>query len=539
MKENDRKIIRVNYWMIIYTVCFIALCYIDFLRNTQNGDIFRAASNCTGLVLAVIVFSGYPLKQFCNWFSYVWTGLCLCVAGYVAIWGDYFIYGMTYKWTFVFAVLNVWWIGIFAGYFMKATFVEKTVKIKPGLIGWLWIAMSFFMTFNLSGRLWPAWFFLMFGAFYITEYKEKDFADLAEAMITGTIIAFFILQMYCYAFRPYDEMRYKGAYPNSNVAAVHYLWVYTFILVKLHLLHKKGAHKGWKIFYFLGAAGMLDFMIMTMCRSAWLTAVVLTLVYGILVLIKNWGQTWKFAIKKGITLFVTTIVLFPVTFSTVRWLPTIHPHPIWHEGAYQEWRIHSWDPADAWQYTELGEFLEQLLGRLGETFNLMYSSPFSIKVEAEELSEESDYEVIEQVETSFFDDAMNGRFAIYKAYIEDMTLFGHPETEGHYQLGEAENAYVSWHAQNLWIQVAYSYGIPAGIILIILTILLLVYHTRQFRENGDYIYSVIPLMICIMFFTFGLTELNWNVGQYPLFLIFFVQHKQFGRGKGVGSGNTN
>lgn len=510
----------------IYVLCFMALCYIDFIRNTQTGDTWKAVSNCTGLVLAIIVFSGYSLKQFCNLFSYIWTGICLAVVVYVAAQGNYFIYQNIYKWTFVFAVLNIWWLGIYGWYFARQFFIKKNIGIKPGITGWLWIALSFFMAFNLSGRLWPVWFFLMFGAFYITEYKKSDFIDLEEAMVTGTIIAFFILQMYCYAFRPYDEIRYKGAYPNSNVAGVHYLWVYTCILIKLHFLHKKGTHKGWKLFYFTGAAGMLDFMIMTMCRSAWLTSIVLTLVFGVLVMVKNWDMSWRTATGRGVALLLSVILLFPITFATVRWLPAIHPHPVWHEGEYQEWRIHSWDSADAWQYTELDEFLEQLLGRIEETLPFFGKDLLALKVQAAET--EPSYKTAEEVNISFLDGAMNGRLAIYKAYIKDMTWFGHSEEEGHYKLGTEEDSYASWHAQNLWIQAGYSYGIPAGVLLVVLTIALLIFHGRRFMGEPDNMYALAPLMICIMFFTFGLTELNWNVGQYPLFLIFFVQHPQFG-----------
>ncbi len=510
----------------LYVICFIALCFIDFLRNTQTGDVWRAASNCTGLVLAVIIFSAYPIKKFYNCFSYVWTGVCLCIVGGAIVWGDYFIYKDIYKWTFIFATLNIWWLGIYGWYFAKEFFIKKTIDKKIGFMGWLWIAFAFFMSFNRSGRLWPLWFFLMFSAFYITEYKEKDFGDLVEAMINGTIIAFFILQMYCYAFRPYDEIRYKGAYPNSNVAGVHYVWVYTVILIKLHFLHKRKARMCWKVFYFVGAAGMLDFMIMTFCRSAWLTAIVLTLAFGVYVVIRNWQQKWWSAMGRGIALLTATIILFPVTFATVRWLPTIHPHPIWHEGEYQEWRIHAWDPPDAGQYTELDEFLEQLLGRLGETFNVSCNNPLVLKVQAAETGE-APYETIEISDISFFDGAMNGRFAIYKAYIKDMTWLGNPESAGHYRLGEGDNAYISWHAQNLFIQVGFSYGISAGILLLALTFILLFRHSKQFLRESDNLYAVVPLLICIMFFTFGLTELNWNVGQYPLFLVFFVQHPLF------------
>jgi len=504
------------------------LCYIDFLRNTKTGDVWKAASNCTGLILAVIVFSGYPLKRFCNAFSYIWTGICLCIVVYAVMWGGYFIFKDIYKWTFVFAVLNVWWLGIYGFYFTRQLFIEKTIKIKPGILGSLWIILTFFMTCNLSGRLWPLWFFLMFGAFYMTEFNENDFIDLAEALLTGTILAFFILQMYCYAFRPYDEIRYKGAYPNSNVASVHYLWVYTFALIKLHILHKKNAHWGWKLFYFLGVAGMLDFMIMTMCRSAWVASVVLALVFGVCIMMRNWREScWK-AVRAGVALLAAVIILFPATFATVRWLPTIHPHPVWHDGEYQEWRIHSWDPADAPQYTEFDEFLGELWERVAGTISISYADPLALKAYAAEAGD-SEYEVIDADDIGFLDTSMNVRMAIYRAYLRDMTLWGHPETAGHYQLGNVENGYISWHAQNLWIQVGFSYGIPAGILLIILTVVLLAFYSKRLNKEPENIYGVIPLLVCVMFFTFGLTELNWNVGQYPLFLIFFVQHPQFCR----------
>ncbi len=70
-----------------------------------------------------------------------------------------------------------------------------------------------------------------------------------------------------------------------------------------------------------------------------------------------------------------------------------------------------------------------------------------------------------------------------KAYIKDMTWFGHSEEDGQYKLGMAEDSYASWHAQDLWIQPGYSYGIPAGVLLVVLTIALLIfYRPATFRD---------------------------------------------------------
>ena len=46
-----------------------------------------------------------------------------------------------------------------------------------------------------------------------------------DGMVDGTIISFFMLQIFAYGFRPYDVVRYIGAFSNSNITALHYLLV--------------------------------------------------------------------------------------------------------------------------------------------------------------------------------------------------------------------------------------------------------------------------------------------------------------------------
>lgn len=579
----ERKSIRdvilsIGNRRLLYFLCFLAFELIDFLRNTQNGDIWSAAVGGTGLVMMVLIFSEYPLKEWhygkhTRVYMAIWTVCCLGIAGASALWQQHFILGI-YKWTFFLGVWNVWWIFLVGQEIVKRLWKAGSLRAKPDLTGILALVMAFLMTFSRSGRLWPVWFAAMFGMFYVTRFTREKLEQLFEAMVDATIVAFFVIQIYAYGFRPYDVIRYLGAYPNSNVASLHYLVVYTMVLCKLHYLEKKNAKKGWRIFFFLGAAGLLDFMFLTMGRTSWVTAIVITCFYGIFVIWKNWKKKFSGVIARGAALVAAFVVLFPVVFGTVRFLPAVLHHPVWYGGEYSIEKVHSFDPADSPKYIEMDEFLEAVFGRIVGTFykgdeageasvagnstdNVVTveagtaggkagaGSADNIVAENTEDGEEADrenaepdnvnsavavdvsqtsYEIIEKIGPEGMDEALNIRLSIYAAYLRNLNWFGHPDAEGHYQFADID--YFSWHAQNVWLQMAFSYGIPSGILFLILTVLLFRKNFGILKNAGNVPYKIIPFFICLLFFVYGLMELDWNVGQYPLILLFITQHPQ-------------
>lgn len=522
MKQKLKKIIlNICSKRTLYILCFIVLNIFDVLRNSQNGDIWKTVANCTGLILLLIVASAYEIKKLFTPFSFIWTGLCMIAMAVFLFRGEPFIKGV-YIWTLETALLNVWWIGIFAVHLFKRIFVEKKRHFRPGLLGWLWIAMTVLMTASVSGRLWPIWFLMMFGIFYLTEYSQEDRDALMDGMIDGTIIAFFCIQIYAYGFRPYDRVRYVGAYSNSNMAALHYLIIYIMILFKLHLLEMRGGKRGWKLFFFIGAGGLLAFQFMTMGRTAWLASIVITLLYGILVMRKLWQCKWRNVLIRGAALILCMLLTFPAVFATVRWLPTILHHPVWYAGEYSIDKVHSFDPANSWKYVEIDEFLKEVSGRILGSFGIVrLQNPFVLQVYA---ADEDTIKVVEKVGVEKMDDALKGRISIYKAYFNDLTWYGHPASDGRYLLEGTR--YISWHAQNVWLQIAYYYGIPAGILFVVITLWIVYYYYKKMIKAGSSFYAAIPFLFCILFFIFGMLEVVWNIGQLVLFLFFFVQHPQ-------------
>ncbi len=512
-----------NRKRVLYTLCFIALSIIDLLKGGAKGDIWYVAVNCTGLVMMIFIFSAYPLKDFFDLWNGVYT--ILCIAAMVLVGIFWTPTGRYVLWQIETALMNVWWIGIMARYLFRKVFVQKTIVFKPGLVGWLWIAISVLMIVSVNESWWPLWFFFMFGIFYLTPYREEDRRILWNAMLDGTIIGFFCIQLFAYGFRPYDEVRYKGAFSNCNIAALYYLIVYLMCLFKLHLIECERSKRGWKIFYLVGAGGMLSFQLFTLCRTAWVTSFIVTILYGIFVIRKIWKKSWKQVLYRGCALALAVILTFLPVFFTIRWLPTILHHPIWYEGEYSIEKVHSFDPPDSEKYIDLDDFLSEFLGRIQNVFEqAALMDPFVLHVNASS----GEYETVPVADIPGISGSLEIRIAIFKAYLSRLNLFGHKMQEGFFNIGAY--SYHSWHAQNLWIQIAFDYGIPAGILFVFLTVLILVRQKKK-MERSENIYAVFPFFICAAAFIFGTMEVVWNPGQLIMFLFFFVQHPLFGSKK--------
>ena len=546
---------KSKYRRIWFIVLFMALNLIEWLKATQTGDIWKVAVNVAGLVVMTLVMSAYPVKELCCGFSKVYTIICLAVI--VGIYGYWWMNpGKFVVWQYLTAVMNIWLIGIMLWVLWRRAAAGRLKKPKWDILSTLWVLLTIVMVLSKSGRVWPVWFFLIYGIFYLTEYSEEDKDALVEGMVNGTIISFFIMQIYAYGFRPYDEVRYKGPLSNCNMTALYYLIVYCMILAKLHFLTLQKSGKIRKLFWMVMAGGLLCFQFMTLCRTAWLSAIAVTFAYGILIVKGIWKDSLPKVLGKAVLLGVITVAVFPIVFGTVRWLPTILHHPIWYEGEWSEEKVHSFDPADSDKYVTLEEFLDTALGR----FLQILEKPAAVDGQAmqdaagqgeagQETAEESlvtEEETVDSGEELFMPDgyvrasaeaigdevpildyskdwtSSDIRVAIFKAYWKDLNWRGHSEKEGYYLITPE---YRCWHAQNLWLQIAYYYGIPAGILLVVLTVVMIYYYiSRCHKGKLDQKYGVLPLLFVILYFTFGLMEVVWNPGQLVFVLIFLVQH---------------
>lgn len=520
----------------LYIICFIFLTVIEILINSaieslqtttmfiNISDVFRGlysvdfmiiARNCTGIVIMLFVFSSYNKKQLFNVPNVIWTIMCvvaICLLPYYKRWtnASFHLYQMQT------VIINIWWMVIAIAKIIKEIFMDKTLKVKLGVAGAIWIVMSLFMFLSVNdNNIWPAWYLLMFGILFLTNYSAKDKAQLWEGMIDGSLWGFIIVQILAFTLRPYDELRYKGMHGNCNMAGIYYLIIYVMCLYKLHCLELKGAKKWRKIVCLLLAGMTLSLQFMSLSRTAWIVAVIVTLLYGIIVVKKLWNKKWHQVLFRGVLIVLAMAIMFVPTFMAARWIPAKTDVRLWHIGEYgKSWYVYVTDEDTSEKYIELDEFMEAALGRVAYIFKTAKAyNPLVMKSYA--------LEEVELVESDLLTDtAMRIRLTIYREYLGNLEWFGHTNADGHLQVKDMEDQI--WHAQNVWLQVLYFYGIFAGVLFLGLTMVILVINYKKIIKNPENPYAIIPFLFCIIFFCFGLMEVVWYLGQLSLFLIYFV-----------------
>jgi len=112
------------------------------------------------------------------------------------------------------------------------------------------------------------------------------------------------------------------------------------------------------------------------------------------------------------------------------------------------------------------------------------------------------------------------RKEIYLLYFKNLNFKGHILTDGYYQITPE---YHAWHAQNVFLQIAYYYGIPSGILFFFLILAAGWLGVKGFLLNPIRYENLIPILVWLVFVVIGLLECVWNPGQLILTLLFLVQ----------------
>ncbi len=393
---------------ILYTLCFACIMLIDWSRGSLPWHYWAASLNITGVVMAMVMAShftwkGQAVKKYMLWLT-VW--LAGSIAGY--LWWRVHP-GNVLLLQYVTAAVMIGCLGIVGLRIWQERRLLQQSSVGPTFLVSIWAILSVLMLFSRFGELWPIWFLVMFGMFYIIPYSKEERECLWDGLANGIIFGFFLIQIFAYGFRPYDEVRYKGAYSNCNVNALMYLVAYIMVLYRIHSMfwrekisqEMKASHlwhiarKGskadgaarrmrrmeatekkqrtrvlGKIFYLVLGAGLFCFILFTMTRTAILAAIGLTIAYGVLEVFFLRNRRVRQMLVDGVTFCICVLLLFPCVYMTIRYLPTILHHPIWWDGEYSEEKVHSFDPYDSDKYVSLEEVLGEVLGRFGVALSI-------------------------------------------------------------------------------------------------------------------------------------------------------------------------
>lgn len=526
----------------VYTICFVLLCLIDQLVGSAAGRVQHTSVNCTGFLLAVIILTGYRWKDFIRLPYLLWT-ICGVIGGSIAInWGsrNYDGHG---RW--ITAVINVILYGYLVIRVLMRIFAEKRIPRMNWRIFGVWVVMMLGMIFSKNESVWPVWFLVMFGCFYLTEYTREEIDALFNGMLNGIIIGFCILQGFATMYRPFDTLRYTGMYTNANMYALFCLMVHAAILGKWYRFKKKGSSPIWRVLAGVGSSVLMAYCFLAIGRAA---MIVMCLNTALLVLLFFFQEKEKRFLKAAGRLAATAlaaILVFPAVFSSVRVIPASFYSAMTLPGDPAnkiQGTVPSWDE----RYIEMDEFLEAALGRLfwffrskeedgeaniGRISNLLIPS---LKVYAAEENLEGDFAITEKklwgsglnqddpvlTDADEMTDPVKIRWAIYRTYLGRLNFMGHRNSgDGVWVTAEG---YYAPHAHNFLLQIMFSFGILTGVLFLIITVYALWYCMKRCLEKewGDWNFVVGVFMIT-SFAGFGMLEIDWRLGQLS-FTAFFV-----------------
>lgn len=291
--------------------------------------------------------------------------------------------------------------------------------------------------------------------FYLLRHETRR-----RYFITALQYAFVLASFYVFyqsiLYRPYDTDRYNGFFGNSNMGGYFYtctlLALFSIIYNCWHTELKKAIKIPVLIVLFLytgfvGAINIFNYTRTTLTGMLFGFAVLF-----VLELIRNK--------KKGTILLryllipVSIALLFNLTYMAIRYIPAKvnDPHFFTWE-CNEEINVLKDEPVDSPKYTSMTQFLRTFFGKWGIYIKVD-------DVEENEFEKEHGNDGI-TIDTSR--DVTNGRTEIWKAYLPLMNAFGHEE--GHIYM---PNGDLMYHAHNTYFQVAYQFGIPAGILHLLL-----------------------------------------------------------------------
>jgi len=497
---------------LLYTFCFFLFCLIDQRIKTCSGrdgwlETFR---DLTGVGMACLILSHYRLEEFRRWkLPYlIWSAVGILSGAGALVWG---VKHRPFLNDWIVIILDVFLFGYIVIHTFITAALEKQLPSLNKKFTALWALMMLLMVQSRNDSAWPLCYLVMFECFFLTDFTPEEQTDLFHGALNGILAAFFIFQGLCFVFRPYDVVRYMGFYHNSNLNSLFYLEVLAAVFVKLIYVTKKNASPWLKLFYWLGAGTLLSFLFMTIGRTAWLTAIVMGVLF--LVLLGRVQKKKKF-FRNGAVLVLCTCLTFPLCFGAVRYLPPVFHHPIWFWGEYDVERVHSYDPWYSEKYVEADEFFQAALGRITDTiYNLLEHSPFFIQADAAAEGEDRKKPLLESEQEL---DSLLTRGTIYRYYFTHLNLSGHPYEEQGFQLTPTH-----WvaHAHNIYLQYGTDFGIPVMALFFILIVwsFCLCWKQGWKAESEPDIAAALFILIPALF---GILEYSWGVGSLSITMLF-------------------
>lgn len=512
---------RVRLW---YMLCVAFLGLVDQRRGSATGEIQMLFTNCTGFAVAAMLIPSLRKewlrdKFYCKWLAAsVLIGSLLCVSG-IKFW--------SYKGQWITAVFNILVWSFFVTYILR-----NRRNLKPGkkLLQPFFVSIIIMLVLMQASKhegLLPTWYLIMFGCFYMIGIPIFRRNDFFHGILDGIICWFFIQQIVAFGFRPYDYVRYHGMYAGETQNGLFYMLVYCAFLLKWVWSKVDGAKWYASAFYFWMAASAISFMLFTGGRAPLVGAALAT--FGVYVWYDiNYGHHFYKLMMRAAMLMMCIFLSVPLVYSAIRYFPVILHHPIWYEGEYSRSKVHSFDPWNSEKYIDFDTALSTNLGRVFDIIGVHlfkvgqggwnpYKGFTVYAMEAEGNEPGDTKENPYSITNSNVPGPYKARYAILRYYIDKLNLSGHTREESVFYLFHNDKVTQMTHAHNMFLQQAFDYGIPVGMLFLGIYLYCIGFALLKHRWEHIFLFAFL-----ISIAGFGMFEMTVVAGQITYTLIFLL-----------------
>lgn len=500
----------------VFTTCFFLLCITDQLLGSAPGQIHGMLLYFMGLVLSAVIFNHDTKTEQKSILLYapyiIWAALFLIVfllklhssfgpdafdiSGWLTGKDDNPLAGSAefIEWLLLAANIAAY------GFLLLRTVMENVLARRLPRVNWPFLAVWFLMLtgmfFSKNEARWPLCFLVIFGCFYFTKYSRDEITCLFNGMMNGIIAAFFLFFVFSAMFRTFDVIGYPGMYISYERNALFHLFAHAAFLGKWYQFHKNEASFQWKALAALGSCLVFGYGMITTVRSVVYLMILGTAITLLFLLIQDHSKRLMKMLLRIAVLAAVSALMVPTVYKIMRNVPTFFHAPLVYASENRDAKIKFWAAADDPLYTEAEELKEELMGQF---------------FHYQDVDRQEHKEMLKQF-----------RSDIRKAYLRELNFAGHTLEESGFWITDY---YYAPHSGNLFLHIAYTYGIPVGFLFLLFCILpLFFFFMRYYMRHPPEWWFYTGFLFLLTTLSYGFFDRNWSVGQLPFTLLFLVMY---------------
>lgn len=417
------------------------------------------------------------------------------------------------------------------------------------LYGGFWLVFSILMFAYRFEKTWVFTAVLPFIAMFFIKLTPAARSRFLRNLTNGILLSFGLVCLFCLLHRPHHYWmlyRYGGIFHTVACTGMYLAVVIGAAVGKLYGKLRDRKKMLWRCFgeYFVTACAF-GFVLLSMSRTAMLTCTVTVAAVAALAAV-TYRKTSKRLLQEFGMLAAVILVSFPMVFTAIRMVPALVNDPVRYDIEFQDesFMVYKGDPINSDKYMTVERFFLALFGRFqrentdsGEAARLekgqnrkreqyfekdqgldeksrtqveqnflVYNgndlSGVDIDVFAQQSVQAAELEADGEEDKKSQNDISNGRFEIFGDYFQALEFRGHPKMA---PVNEDGEDYA--HAHNSYLQVAYNFGLIAGILFLAICALSLWRSICLFYTQGKkYSIYLVPFSLVVVFGFVSLTE---------------------------------